>query len=44
MRGHFSEPSADSKAFILEGLEFITVGSFDVRKLGRIVMGMLREL
>jgi len=37
--GHFSGTSADTKAFILKGLKFITVGRFDVRKPGRIVIG-----
>jgi hypothetical protein len=32
--GHFAGTSADSKAFILENLEFIAVGSFNVRKPG----------
>lgn len=39
MGGHISGTSKDSKAFILEGMEFITVGSFDVRKPGRIGIG-----
>lgn len=32
--GHFAGTSTDSKAFILENLEFIAVGSFNVRKPG----------
>ena len=32
--GHFAGTSTDSKAFILDNLEFIAVGSFNVRKPG----------
>ena len=37
--GHFAGTSTDSKAFILENLEFIAVGSFNVRKPGRTGIG-----
>ena len=30
--GHFAGTSTDSKAFILENLEFITVGRFNIRE------------
>ena len=45
--GHFAGTSTGSKAFILENLEFITVGRFNIgNQAGQayVMMGLIREL